>query len=388
MQAAPRFPWSALLAMASAGFLTILTEALPAGLLPQIGTGLGVSEAWAGQWITAYAFGSLLAAIPLVSATQSWRRRPLLLSAIGGFAIVNLATAISPFYGLTLVARFLAGVSAGLVWALLAGYAARLVPDAIKGRAIAVAMLGAPLALSLGIPLGTWLGGWLGWRMIFGLMSVLAVILLIWLRLAVPDAPGHSGTQRRRLSEVLALPGVLPVLLAVFFYVLAHNLLYTYIAPFLQLAGLQAQTSAVLLAFGLASLVSIAIAGAKVDGYLRLLLRASVWLFLSAAIALGLAPGSALLVIGAVLIWGLAFGGAATLLQTALVRAAGSAADLAQSMLVTAWNLAIAGGGLAGAALLEQGGAQSLPWGAAVLLLLALLCVYGRARAQRMNCVT
>lgn len=75
--------------------VTILTKALPAGLLPQSGASLGVSEAMTGQWISVYALGSLLAAIPFTTATRSRRRRPLLMGAIVGFAIANLMTAVT-----------------------------------------------------------------------------------------------------------------------------------------------------------------------------------------------------------------------------------------------------------------------------------------------------
>lgn len=74
---AGKLPLSALLAMAMTGALAILTETLPAGMLTLVSTGLGVSEAWAGQFVTLYALGSLLAAIPLTAATRGWRRRPL-----------------------------------------------------------------------------------------------------------------------------------------------------------------------------------------------------------------------------------------------------------------------------------------------------------------------
>lgn len=57
-------PLAGLLALACAGFITILTEAMPAGLLPQMGEGLQVSQALVGQLVTLYALGSLLAAIP------------------------------------------------------------------------------------------------------------------------------------------------------------------------------------------------------------------------------------------------------------------------------------------------------------------------------------
>lgn len=126
------FPLAALIALALSGFITILTEALPAGLLPQISSNLSVSQASVGQMVTVYAIGSLVAAIPLTRATQNMRRRPLLAVTIAGFAFANLITAISTSYSLTMVARFLAGISAGLLWALLAGYAARMVPDAQK----------------------------------------------------------------------------------------------------------------------------------------------------------------------------------------------------------------------------------------------------------------
>ncbi|MFH4043513.1 MFS transporter, partial [Acinetobacter baumannii] len=60
-----------LLAFTVAGFLTIMTETMPAGLLTQISQGLRISEAYAGQLIAVYALGSVLAAIPLISLTRS-----------------------------------------------------------------------------------------------------------------------------------------------------------------------------------------------------------------------------------------------------------------------------------------------------------------------------
>ena len=67
-------PLGKLLALALAGFITIMTETVPAGLLPQIGQGLGVSEALAGQLVTLFAAGSVLAAIPIIAATRGWNR--------------------------------------------------------------------------------------------------------------------------------------------------------------------------------------------------------------------------------------------------------------------------------------------------------------------------
>lgn len=371
-----RLPIASLLALATAAFITILTEALPAGLLPQMAQGLAVSEAWVGQTVTIYAMGSLVAAIPLTAATQGVRRRLLLLSAIAGFAVANAITAFSGSYVLTMAARFLAGVSAGLLWALLAGYAARMVPEHQKGRAIAIAMVGTPLALSLGVPAGTFLGNVIGWRMCFGMMSGLALILMLWVRIQVPDFAGQSAGKRLSLGRVLTMAGVRPVLCAVLAFVLAHNILYTYIASFLAAVGMVAQTGLVLLVFGVTSLLGIWIVGVLIDRYLRALTLACSALFCLSVLALGVAGDVLAVVYAAVAVWGLAFGGAATLFQTALVRTAEGGTDVAQSMLVTAWNMAIAGGGIIGGVLLERLGVAAFSPVLLVLLLIAFVVVW------------
>ena len=371
-----RVPLAALLALAMAGFLTILTEALPAGLLPQIAHDLSVSEVMVGQLVTIYAIGSLVAAIPLVTVTQHWRRRPLLLIAIAGFAIANIVTTVSTDYVLTMVARFVAGVSAGLLWALLAGYAARMVPEHRKGRAIAIAMVGIPLALALGIPAGTLLGTVVGWRLCFAIMSLLALLLIIWIRVKLPDFAGQANGGQVSLSDVFTIPGVRPILFVVLTFVLAHNILYTYIAPFLAIARMHERTDLVLLIFGAASLLGIWVIGVMIDRHLRMLTLASTCLFALAAIGLHLASNDPALIYGAVAIWGLGFGGAATLFQTALAQAANDAPDVAQSMLVTVWNLAIAGGGVIGGLLLDQFGAGSFAPALLVLLLAAFVMIW------------
>lgn len=366
--AASQLPIWGLLALAMAAFVTLLTEVMPAGLLPQMSASLGVSESMAGQLITVYAAGSLLTAIPLMAVTQSLRRRPLLLTAIVGFAIVNTVTAISDNYMLTLVARFFAGVFGGLVWALLAGYAARMAPPHLSGRAIAIMGIGAPLAFSLGVPAGTFVGGMVGWRLAFGVMSVLAVVLIGWVLARVPDFAGQPAGRRLSLGQVFRMPGIRPVLFVTFAFVLAHNILYTYIAPFLAPAGLVERVDGILLVFGLSGLAGLWIAGALIDRWLRELVLASIAAFMAAVLALGLLEPSPAVVYVAIAIWGLVFGGVPTLFQTASAKTAGKAADVAQAMIVTVWNLAIAGGGIIGGVLLGTTGAASFPWAMTAML--------------------
>ena len=378
---ADRLPIGALLALAMTGFICIVTETLPAGLLPLISEGLAISPSMAGQMVTAYALGSVLAVIPMTIATRGWRRRNVLLLTIVGFLLFNSITALSSHYGVTLVARFFAGVAAGLAWSLLAGYARRMVAPHQQGRALALAMVGTPIALSLGVPLGTWLGGWVGWRSTFGLMSAVSLVLIAWVLVKVPDYAPQPAHQRVSLGKVLTTPGVRPVLAVVISWMLAHNILYTYIAPFVAPAGLADRVDLVLLVFGVAALAGIWITARLVEPLLRHTVLTSLVVFGGVSLALGLFGNVPGVIYLGVAVWGLSFGGAATLLQTALADAAGDGADVALSLNVVAWNSAIAGSGVVGGVLLESWGVAAFPWAMLVLIGVSLAIAWG-ARAH------
>lgn len=378
---ADRLPIGALLALAMTGFICIVTETLPAGLLPLISEGLAISPSMAGQMVTAYALGAVLAVIPMTIATRGWRRRNVLLLTIVGFLLFNSITALSSHYGVTLVARFFAGVAAGLAWSLLAGYARRMVAPHQQGRALALAMVGTPIALSLGVPLGTWLGGWVGWRTTFGLMSAVSLVLIAWVLVKVPDYAPQPAHQRVSLGKVLTTPGVRPVLAVVISWMLAHNILYTYIAPFVAPAGLADRVDLVLLVFGVAALAGIWITARLVEPLLRHTVLTSLVVFGGVSLALGLFGNVPGVIYLGVAVWGLSFGGAATLLQTALADAAGDGADVALSLNVVAWNSAIAGSGVVGGVLLESWGVAAFPWAMLVLIGVSLAIAWG-ARAH------
>ncbi|MEU7040737.1 MFS transporter [Streptomyces varsoviensis] len=368
-------PVPALVAMACTGFIVIMTETLPAGLLPQLAAGLDVSEGSAGQLVSAYAIGTVIAAIPAITLTRGIRRKPLLLTGLSGFLVANAVTAISPSLVIALIARFAAGAFSGLLWGMLAGYARRIAAPEHAGRALAIAMTGTPIALSVGTPLGAWLGSTVGWRWSFAAMSLLSIVVMAGAKFLVPDAPGQTAGTRAPLGRVLGISGVATILAVVFVWMLAHNLLYTYIASYLQQMHLSLRPDLTLLVFGVAALVGIWITGVFIDRALRRLTIAGVILFIAAGALLIAAQHATVPVLLAVVLWGLAFGGSATQLQTAMGEAAGANGDAANAMLTTSFNLAIFAGGAAGAVIVEGVGASALPMWMIALALLALVTV-------------
>ncbi|MEU8632144.1 MFS transporter [Amycolatopsis sp. NPDC048633] len=375
VRTAARLPIPALLALFTAGFITTLTEALPAGVLPQMSHALGVSESATGQTVTIYAVATFLTAIPVAVATSSWPRRHLLVVALGGFLVANLVTAVSLDYTVTMAARFIAGAASGVTWSILGGYAQRLVGAELKGRAMAFAFAGTPVALSLGVPVGTFLGQAVGWQLIFGLVTILSGLLILWTMGKLPNFSGQKSAERMPLRQLLRLKGLRTILAVTGLYVLAHTILYTYIAPVLAGVGLEHQVQWILLDFGIASILSIWLTGALVDRHHRRLVVLSTVFFAVAASALSLGSASPVVDYLAVAAWGLAFGGAATLFQSALMAAAGEHADAAQPMMVTMWNVGIGLGGLIGGVLLAGVGSESLMIAVVALVVATVLIV-------------
>ncbi|MHC3469935.1 MFS transporter [Streptomyces sp. 7R007] len=375
-------PWPGLLALSTAAFTAVMTELLPAGLLPRMAPALGVSEARVGFLVTGYAAASFTSAIPLTALLRGLPRRPVLAGALLGFAVSDLVVALSSSYALTFAARLVAGCMGGTLWAMLAGYAARMVPAERRGRAIAIVLAGITLALALGVPAGTALARAVGWRVAFGALAVLAVLLVGWVRWRVPGFPGEAAHARVPLRRVAVLPGLPAVLSVTLFLLLGHQVLYTYVAPFAAHAGF-GRTDVVLLVFGTATVAGIWLTGVLVDRWLRVTLLGALGLCAGVLLALGLWAAAPAVLLGCVALWGVAFGGAPTLIQTALVDASGPArADVATSLQTTVYNAGIAGGSLSGGVVLERLGPGALPWTALPLVVTALVTVaLGRRNA-------
>jgi predicted MFS family arabinose efflux permease len=368
--------------MALSGFIIIMTETLPAGLPPQLAADFQVSDGSAGQLITAYALGTVVSAIPTIALTRGVSRKPLLVIGLLGFLVANTLTAFAPTLVIALVVRFIAGAFSGLIWGMLAGFARRIVAPEQAGRALAIAMAGTPVALSIGTPLGAWFGSMVGWRWSFAGVSVLTVVVVLLVLACVPNAPGQRSTTRLPLGRVLVLPGVAVILGVVFAWMLAHNLLYSYIAPYLDGTGMGLRPDVALFVFGVAALVGIWITGTLIDRSLRRLALVSTAAFILAGALLLAFPSSMPVTIVAIVLWGVAFGGSATQLQTAIGDAAGESVDVANAMLTTAFNLAIFGGGAGGALLVDGGGPAALPLAMIALSVVAFLAVIlGRQQA-------
>jgi predicted MFS family arabinose efflux permease len=365
-------PVCGLLVLAAAAFTDVVTDLLPAGVLPQMAGGLHVPAARIGLLVSAFAAASGLAAIPVTTALRRLPRRPVLIGVLTGFALADAVTAFCSAYPLVFGSRLLAGTMGGALWSMLAGYAARMVPAQRRGRAIAIVLAGITVALSAGIPAGTALATALGWRAGFAALAALALLLVPCVRWQVPAIPGEAAADRPSLRRVASLPGIGTVLVVTLLVLAGHQQMYTYVTLLARRSGF-GDAGLVLLVFGVCTVGGIGLAGAVADRHLRSAILLALAVIAGAMLVLGADPRGRLAMLTAAALWGTAFGGTPALLQTALIGASGpSGADAATSMQTTVYNAGIAAGSLTGGLILDSLGINALPWATSLLIVVAL----------------
>ena len=268
---------SARIYLLGAGAFAVGTSAyVVSGVLPDVSSELHVSLTAAGQLATAFSLSYAVGAPILSTLTGRWERRTLLIAALVLAALGNLIAAVATDYPVLIVGRVVAAFGAAVYTPAATLFATGLLPPEERGRAVAIVFGGLTFALVLGVPAGSLLGPTLGYKGVFALITVVAVLVAIVERAALPrvDAPPvvslrerFAGVTDRRVQIVLAMT-VLGVLGAFSVYI--------YIVPLLKhSAGLTGSvTGILLLVYGVGAVVGNLVGGRATDrfGSLRTLL--------------------------------------------------------------------------------------------------------------------
>ncbi|MEW9552613.1 MFS transporter [Nonomuraea sp. NPDC050783] len=383
----PRSRWAAVSAVAFGTFLLVTAEQLPIGLLTPIGSALSVSEGAAGLMVTVPSVVAAVAApvVPLLVGRMD--RRLLLVALMALMTLANLASALAPGYPSLIAARVLVGVAIGGFWAIAGGLAVRLVPASLVPRATAIIFGGVGAANVFGVPIGTMIGGLANWRIAFGALSALALAVLVALLAVLPPLAAARPVGLRRLAGQLRDRGVRVGILATFLIVTGHFSAYTFIGPVLRdLSGIDERfVGPLLFGFGVAGIAGNFVAGAAVSRRLHrtvlsiaAALGATVLLYSVAGLT---GPGGVVLLV----VWGLAYGGVSTSLQTWMIRVAPRAVEEASALWVAVFNLSIGLGALAGGTIVDALPLQGILGLAGGLVLAAGLVVWSARRNESLR---
>ncbi|MEU6257817.1 MFS transporter [Streptomyces sp. NPDC047043] len=198
-----------LVALALGGFGIGLTEFVIAGLLPQVGRSLAVSEAAAGWLISGYALTVAVGAIAVTAATAGLPRKPVLTGLVVLFVLGNLVSALAPNYPVMMLGRVVAALCHGSFFGIGSLVARRMVAPERASRAVAVMFAGLTVANVLGVPFGALVGERWGWRATFWAITGIGVVAVLAIAALVPEWAGkpeaETGTAGALSAQIRAM---------------------------------------------------------------------------------------------------------------------------------------------------------------------------------------
>ena len=375
-----RFPLFSLLVISGAIFVSVSSEFLPTGLLPDMAETLEVSESQVGLLVTIFAFTVAVTTIPLTRLTQRFSRKRLMVILLLVFALANVLAGLSQSYEFLVFARVLGGLAHGLFWAVTGPYASRLVTRKQLVRALSITNAGGTAAFILGVPLGTALGHALGWQVAF---FVMAGVVLVFTLLVVLFLPPVEHRHTLTTGEIglpgykdRTIPAVVAACILCIIIMTGQNSFNTYVAPWIiGPAGFDSGAiGGLLFVTGAFGAVGLFLSGVFGDKYPRGTFTALLALIGVAMVLLYLFSGTQWFVIVLFAMWGVAIGGLPSLLHGRVLGVASPRIrDLASASLTVSFNIAIGGGALIGGILLDSFGVQVLPIAYAALVVVALI---------------
>lgn len=375
--------WPAVWVLGLGTFLFVTTELLPIGLLPSIGSGVGVSIGAAGLLVSLYGGIAAVTAVPLTSVLGRLDRRWLLSGLLVALIIGNVISAVAPNYLVLMLARMLIAFAHGVFWATTPAVGARLVEPRHAVRAIAVVLGGISVASVVGVPLGTAIGQATDWRVAFLVVAALGALTLIAVLVLLPSMPSRNTVGLSAIPGLLRNRSLRIAILVAALTMVGHYFAYTYLTPYLeQIVGISpSMVSVLLLVFGAAGIAGNFLAGSTVARSLRWSLLAGVGLLAASLLILSLSGGQSKVAAVLLLVtWGLSYAALPVCLQTWVLRSAPHAAEAASSLYVAVFNASIALGALTGSFAVESAGVATVTWLGAGLVGIGLLTVIAFGR--------
>ena len=365
-----------LFALFLAAFAFGTTEFVIAGILPDVAQGLDVSIPFAGSLVSGYALGIAIGGPLLTMATRQVSRRTILIALTIAFCLGQIACALAPDFATMLLFRVATAVAHGAYFGIAMVVAVGLVPQAFRGRAVAVILAGLTVSNIIGVPVGAAIGGLWGWRTTFWAMTSVGVLALaaIWALIPSTKAELQPSGHLSREVRVLGRQQVWTSLIIMLALMIGQMVPFTYITPLLrEVTGLDAMLIPwVLLLNGVGATLGVLLGGRLADW--KLMPSLIVMLAIQAAIlvVLYLVSPYPLLMTVTIFIWGALNFAIGAPVQARILMWTADAPSLASSLIPSGFNIGIAIAASIGAALLEGGfGYRSLPVLGAIALALA-----------------
>jgi len=207
-------------------FLGALDTNVIAPIFPLLEKGFHITLGWTAWTVTAYTVSYAVATVMGGALGDRLGHRPVFEGGLVAFGVASVLAALSPNFGVFVLARVIQGAGAGAVYPNAQAAGLNLFPEGRRGTALGLFGAAFGMAAIIGPVVGGALGQYLGWPAVFWLNAPLAVVILMRSRgltdaarrdRPLPDACGGASLSTFIASAllVLAISGRLRLLFAV-----------------------------------------------------------------------------------------------------------------------------------------------------------------------------
>lgn len=361
--------------LAFATGVVVTTEFVVVGLMPEMARDLGVTVAAAGWFVTWFALGSALFGPPLTVVASRLSPRVVLVATLLVFSLGNLLVTLAPSYAAIVAVRIAQGATLPVLVSIGSASIARMAAPGRQGKAVGIVYLGVAIALVAAVPGGVALADVSGWALSFAILSILALLGALVLGTSFPRVEFPAPVLMKAQAAILRQPLVQAHLLLSAVIFTGMFSAYSYLAAFLEAVARfdGSHIAAAFAGFGLAGLLGNWIAGRVVDRR-PMATTAGVAVILMLAMSTASLVGDKLVLLLPLLtVWGAAHTAAFLSCQVRVMHAASAAPAFASSLNISACNLGIAIGAVAGGWVVDRLGPGMIGLGGGALSACALV---------------
>ena len=178
-------------------------------ILVDISQDFGISVAIAGSLGAAYSLPAALLALLFGPLSDRYGRRSLMIFGLSTLILASLGATIASSFIILIVCRVLAGVgSAALAPAVFAAVGDYF-PYSERGRAFGWVVTGTTMAVVLGLPAGALLAGYLSWRWVFGLLTLIFLIITLLIVFFLPPSEESHKSKETSFAQYRSTFGLI-----------------------------------------------------------------------------------------------------------------------------------------------------------------------------------
>ncbi|MBJ7885055.1 MFS transporter [Staphylococcus warneri] len=338
-------------------FTVGMAEYVVTGLLTQISDDMHVSISSAGLLVSVYAISVAVIGPFMRIFTMKVHAHRLLPVLVAIFIVSNLVGMLAPNFNVLLLSRLMSAAMHAPFFGVCMSVAAAVAPPAKKPQAIALVQAGLTIAVMIGVPFGSFLGGLANWRVVFGIMIILAVITMLGMMKFTPHVSLSAEANISKELTVFKNPHILIVISIIVFGYSGVFTTYTFMEPMIhdyapfKIIGL----TVCLFLFGLGGVIGNLVTGSVPEHALTKYLFYTFFLLFITIVLFVTFVHYAVLALLICFLFGFGTFGTTPLLNSKIILSAHEAPLLASTLAASIFNVANFIGAILGSILLSIG---------------------------------